>query len=221
MPLPKAVRRLTPDRLRESVLLRAVAVGSGLIPPRTMHTAGESALLAELARDRRTLVEIGVYEGSSAVVLARAAPPEGTLHLIDPFTSTALRPGQRGTAHATRRVVARAVAARGGPRVQWHVELSEQTAAGWSQPLDMVFIDGDHSQAACRLDWELWSPWVRPAGVVALHDARAGKPGGWGLPGPTAVVDDLFRGPEPVPGWRLGRELDTIVVVERSVLTDL
>ena len=216
MPLPKAVRRLTPDRLRESVLLRAVAVGSGLIPPRTMHTAGESALLAELVRDRRTIVEIGVYEGSSAVVLARAAPPEATLHLIDPFTNTALRPGQRGTEHATRRVVARAVAGRAGPKVEWHVELSEQTAAGWSRPVDMVFIDGDHSEAACRLDWELWSRLVEPGGVVALHDARDGKSDGWGLPGPTAVVDGLFRDADPAPGWRLVREADTIVVVERQ-----
>ena len=195
--------------------MRAVAVGSGLIPPRTMHTEAESALLAELARGRQTLVEIGVYEGSSAIVIARAAPPEATLHLVDPFTNTALRPGQRGTEHATKRVVARAVAARGGPRVEWHVELSEQTAAGWSQPIDMVFIDGDHTKAACRLDWELWSPHVPAGGVVALHDARDGKPGGWGLPGPGAVVDDLFRGPEPTPGWRLVREVDTIVVVER------
>ena len=216
MPLPTAIRRLTPDSIRDNVTLRAVAVGSGLIPPRTMHTQAESALLAELARDRRALVEIGVYEGSSAVVLARAAPPEATLHLIDPFTNAALRPGQRGTERATRRVVARAVAGLPGPTIEWHVELSEQTAAGWSQPLDMVFIDGDHSQEACRLDWDLWSPWVESGGVVALHDARDDKPGGWGLPGPTAVVDTLFRGQAPVPGWRLIREADTIVVVERG-----
>lgn len=193
-----------------------MAVGSGLIPPRTMHTEAESALLGELARGRKALVEIGVYEGSSAIVLARAAPPEATLHLIDPFTNTALRPGQRGTAHATRRVVGRAVSGRGGPKVEWHVELSEQAATGWSQPLDMVFIDGDHSQEACRLDWALWSPWVRPGGVVALHDARDGKAGGWGLPGPTAVVDDLFRGADPTLGWRLVREVDTVVAVERQ-----
>ena len=216
MSLPLAVRRLTPDRVRESVLLRALAVGSGLIPPRTMHSEAESALLAELAAGRRRLVEIGVYEGSSAIVLARAAPPEATLHLVDPFVNTALRPGQRGTKHATRRVVRRAVAGRAGPKLEWHVALSEQAAAGWSQPVDMVFIDGDHSEAACRLDWELWSRWVRPGGVVALHDARQGKPGGWGLPGPTTVVDALFRGQNALTGWRLARELDTIVVVERS-----
>lgn len=180
-----------------------------------MHTAAESALLAALAAGRRTLVEIGVYEGSSAVVLAGAAPLDATLHLIDPFTNTALRPGQRGTETATKRVVARAARRHGGPRIEWHVEKSEVTAAGWREAVDLVWIDGDHSEAACRLDWETWSSWVRPGGVVGFHDAREGKPGGWGLPGPTAVVDQLFRGAEPVPGWRLLRDVETTVVVER------
>ena len=214
MALPKAVRRLTPDRVRHNVRLRALAVGSGLIPPRTMHSPRESALLAELADGRRTVVEIGVYEGSSAIVLCRAMPVDGTLHLIDPFTGNALRPGQRGTEAATRRVVARAAAERGGPRVEWHVELSEQTAERWSAPVDMVFVDGDHSEAGCRLDWEKWSPFVRPGGVVVFHDARAGRPEGGGLPGPTAVVDSLFR-PAGSPAWRIAREVDTAVAVER------
>src|SRR5258705_10522972 len=85
MPLSQAVRRLAPDRLRYSVRLRALAVGSGLVPPRNMHSPAESALLAELARDRRTVVEIGVYEGSSAVVLAGPLASDAPLHLIDPF----------------------------------------------------------------------------------------------------------------------------------------
>lgn len=213
--LPKAVRRLTPDRVRESVLLRALAVGSGAIPPRTMHSPAESALLAELAAGRERLVEIGVYEGSSAVVLARAAAPGATLHLIDPFTGTALRPGQRGTERATRRVVSRAARERGGPRLEWHIQRSDEAAAAWREPVDLVWIDGDHSEASCRLDWELWSRWVRPGGVVGFHDARAGRAGGWGLPGPTAVVDELFRGSRPLPGWRIVREADTAVAIVR------
>ena len=36
MALPKAIRRLAPDRLRDDVRLRSVFVGAGLIPPRTI-----------------------------------------------------------------------------------------------------------------------------------------------------------------------------------------
>jgi predicted O-methyltransferase YrrM len=181
-----------------------------------MHTEAESAALAELAHGRLRAVEIGVYEGSSALVLCAALPMDSTLHLIDPFTGNALLPGWRGVEGATRRVVARATRARGGPAIRWHVELSEQTAAGWEGPVDLVFIDGDHTEAGCRLDWDSWSPFVTPGGVVAFHDARAGQPGGRGLPGPTAVVDGLFRSAAPVAGWSLRSEVDSLVAVQRD-----
>lgn len=38
------------------------------------------------------------------------------------------------------------------------------------QPIDFVFIDGDHSYDGVRADWMAWSPLVRPGGLVAFHD---------------------------------------------------
>ncbi len=216
MPLPKAVRRLTPDRVRDDVRLRALAVGSGLIPPRKMHTEGEAALFAELASGRRQVVEIGVYEGSSTLVLAQHLPSDAVLHLIDPFIDDAgLFSGWQGSAWATRRVVDRAVRRHGGPTLRWHVERSQDAGRAWTTPVDLVFIDGDHSEEACREDWELFSPWVEPGGVVVFHDARQGAPGGEGLPGPTATVDELFRGPRATDGWRIRAEEYSAVAVER------
>ena len=222
MPLPKAIRRLTPDVIRHDVRLRALGVGSGLIPPRLMHTQPEADLLAELAATARTAVEIGVYEGSSALVLVRSLPVDAVLHLIDPFAdSRGLAAGWRGTAWATRRVVERAVRERGGPTLRWHVERSEQAGRRWATPVDLVFVDGDHSLETCRLDWEQFGRWVKPGGIVVFHDARMGRPGGEGLPGeggvdgPTALVDELFRGPAAVDGWRIRAELHTTVAVER------
>jgi MMP 1-O-methyltransferase len=223
VPLPKAIRLLTPDRIRQDVRLRAAAVGTGLIPPRLMHTQPEADLLADLAAGRRTAVEIGVYEGSSALVLVRALPVDAVLHLIDPFVdSRGLATGWRGNAWASRRVVGRAVRARGGPTVRWHVERSQVTGRSWSTQIDLVFIDGDHALESCRADWELFSPWVSPGGVVVFHDARMDKPGGEGLPGeggvdgPTTLVDELFRGPGAIGGWRIRAELHTMVAVERQ-----
>ena len=214
MPLPQSMRRLAPDRLRYSVRLRALAVGSGLVPPRTMHSPAESALLAELARDRRTAVEIGVYEGSSAVVLVNALPSHATLHLIDPFgASPTLLPGWAAVEGATRRVVGRAQSRRGAsPRVVWHVERSAATAARWREPVDLVFVDGDHTEAGCRGDWEMWSRFVAPGGVVVFHDAAGPR----AIPGPRAVVDGLFRGRDEPAGWRIRDEVETAVAVERT-----
>jgi predicted O-methyltransferase YrrM len=218
MPLPKAVRRLTPDRLRDDVRLRALGVGAGLIPPRTMHSDAEAALLRELARGRRRVVEIGVYEGSSAVVLCEVLDPGAELHLVDPFGHhpMALPEGWGATERASRRVVARAARRHDGPVVRWHIAMSEDAARGWTAPVDLVFIDGDHSEEGCTLDWELWHPFVEPGGVVLFHDARETQPGGRGLPGPTAVVDRLFRGPGALPGWTILREADRAVAVARQ-----
>ena len=85
MALPKAIRRLAPDRLRDDVRLRSVFVGAGLIPPRTMHSEDDAAVLRATAAGRRRVVELGVYEGSSAVVLCEVLDAGAELHLVDPF----------------------------------------------------------------------------------------------------------------------------------------
>jgi len=230
MPLPATLRALVPDSIRHNARLRAAAVRRGLIPPMPMHTEAEAELLAELADGRSRAVEIGVFEGSSALVLVNALPPAATLHLIDPYAAAdqlvadserRLPEGDdrwRGTERAARAMLARAAAQRGGPRIDWRIARSEDAAAGWSEPLDFVFIDGDHSEGACHRDWDLWSPRVVAGGVVAFHDARAGKPGGWGGPGPTAVCDALFRGAGARAGWSIVGEVDTLVAVEHSTV---
>ncbi len=210
MALPAAIRRRMPDRLRHSARARALALRAGLVPPRTMHSPGESALLAELARGRRRAVEIGVYEGSSALVLAGALPLDAELHLVEPF-GAGMEFWEPADEYAVKAVVARATRRRGGPQVRWHVRTSEEAASGWSAPVDWVFFDGDHSEAACRLDWELWSPHVAAGGVVIFHDANGGDPG------PTAVVEDLFgEGGVGGRGWRVSAGRDTMVAVTRT-----
>src|SRR3954468_17193243 len=168
MPLPKAIRRLTPAGVRAAPRVRALAVGAGVIPPRALHSDGEAALLAELARGRRRVVEIGVFEGSSAIVLCDVLDPGAELHLVDPFgfRPTALREGAAATEWATRRAVERAARRWNGPQLQWHVDFSASVAERWTLPADLVFIDGDHSEIGVTKDWELWHPFVVAGGAV-------------------------------------------------------
>jgi predicted O-methyltransferase YrrM len=217
--LPKALRRLAPARLRDDPRLRGIAVGSGLIPPRTMHSAAEAGLLRELAEGKRRVVEIGVYEGSSAVVLCEVLGADAELHLIDPFGhhASALPPGWAARERATRRVVARAARRAGtsAPRVHWHTTFSVDAAREWTAPVDLVFIDGDHSEQGVAADWDAWHGFVAPGGAVVFHDARAGAADGRGLPGPTAVVDRLFRGAGAIGEWAIVAEADGAVAVRR------
>ena len=43
--LPKSIRSLAPDRVRDDVRLRSLLVGAGLIPPRTMHSDQDAGVL--------------------------------------------------------------------------------------------------------------------------------------------------------------------------------
>jgi predicted O-methyltransferase YrrM len=216
--LPQPVRSLAPARLRDDMRLRALTVGLGLIPPRTMHSVDDARVLLDAAAGARRVVEIGVYEGSSALALQRALGPDAELHLIDPFGRhpDALPGGWGASEHATRRVLARGARRLGAraPDVRWHVALSHEVAAHWSGEVDMVFIDGDHSELECERDWLEWSPFVAVGGRVVFHDARADRPDGRGLPGPTAVVARHLRGGGSE--WTIVAEADRTVAARRG-----
>jgi predicted O-methyltransferase YrrM len=215
MPVPQALRRLAPDRLRDDPRLRAATLAVGLIPPRVMHSAAEAAALTRWAAQAHRVIELGVYEGSSALVLSAALGSDAELHLVDPFVDEsgwALRPNWRPNVTATKMAVRRGQPP-SGPRIIWHHARSQDVGRDWGGgPADMVFVDGDHSPEGCREDWEMWHRHVRPGGTMAFHDARAGQPDGRGSPGPTSVVDELFRVQE---SWPIVEELESLVVVQR------
>ncbi len=47
---------------------------------------------------------------------------------------------------------------------------SADVARLWRTPLGMLFIDGGHTDAAARQDYEGWAPWVAIGGALAIHD---------------------------------------------------
>ena len=217
MPLPKALRRLAPDRVRDDPRLRALAVGTGVIPPRTMHSAGEAALLADLARGRRRVVEIGVFEGSSAVVLCDVLDPGAELHLVDPFGHHAERAarGRGGDRVGDRRVVERAVRRARRARACTGTSTSARASPERWDAAGRPRVHRRRPQRGRRREGLGPVAPVRRRGrrPSLFHDARASQPGGRGLPGPTAVVDRLFRGPRRAAGWEIAREVDRAVAV--------
>jgi len=76
----------------------------------------------------------------------------------------------------------------------------DSKAVTWlGAPINMVFIDGDHTYQGCRGDILAWLPRVAPGGVLALHDYRKAaddKP----HPGVDRAVDELLLGRYEVIG---------------------
>jgi MMP 1-O-methyltransferase len=47
---------------------------------------------------------------------------------------------------------------------------SAVVASGWRTPLQLLFIDGGHSEAAAHQDFDGWAKWVIPGGALIIHD---------------------------------------------------
>jgi predicted O-methyltransferase YrrM len=110
-------------------------------------------------------------------------------------------------------VARRAVGSVENGQVRWWRALSSGVAAAWSEPIDFLFIDADHSFDGVSRDWADWAPRVRPGGHVALHDARVFA-GGWTQEstGPVRLVAGL----EDDPRWRCAAAADSMVVLQRA-----
>jgi hypothetical protein len=183
----------------------------GLRPVRAQHTSAEHEALQRWATGRASLVEIGVAEGVSGLAMREVMAESGTLSLIDPFHLSRVP-----ALNFTKRAAHRAVKSYSRGNVRWIEEFSFDAARVWSAPIDLLLIDGDHSENAVRTDWDDWSRFVIPGGIVIFHDARVFE-GGWTNSdyGPVRLVDDLFRS-KKVPNWTIAEEVHSLVVVERT-----
>ena len=131
-----------------------------------------SWLLHGLVRTMRpsVCVEIGSARGRSAcyVGMALRQLKHGKLYAIDPHTSTDWNDNKSSDTYGT---IQKNIHAFG---VEDHVEIirkySGEAAEGWDRPIDMLFIDGDHSYEGVKRDWSLFTPHVAPFGVVVFHD---------------------------------------------------
>lgn len=145
-------------------------------------------LLYGLARSLKpeVCVEIGSARGKSAchVGLALRENGKGKLWAIDPHRATDWNDaGSVDSYEAMRANVRRAGL---GEWVEIVREDSANAGGAWSRPIDLLFIDGDHSYDGVKADWDAFARHVRPFGFVVFHDTL------WDLrPDPRYSRDDM------------------------------
>ncbi|PWR21977.1 class I SAM-dependent methyltransferase [Zavarzinia compransoris] len=159
----------------------------------------EALLLHELAgRQHRAgrCVELGSYQGRSALALASALPAGQRLLCVDTFAGSAEhQPGGAffepstlapdGTV-STLGLFRRHVAAAGlDDRVETWAMPSLAAAARFEGRVSLLFVDADHAYAGVSADLAAWRPHLGPGAVVVLHDV-----GDW--EGPTRCAADLL-----------------------------
>jgi predicted O-methyltransferase YrrM len=177
----------------------------GLREPATQTTEPERRCLARHAEGRRRIVEIGVYHAANTALFRNLVHEDGEVIGIDPHP-----PGRLGVSferwiaeyHVSRVRRARARLIR---------QFSHDAVTAWSEPVDFLFIDGDHSWDAIARDWNDWSPHVAKDGVVALHDSRS-TPGKADLDSVRFTTDVVRQDPR----FEVIDEVDSLTVLRRA-----
>jgi predicted O-methyltransferase YrrM len=125
------------------------------------------------------VLEIGTDKGGTLFLLSWASAPLARLLSVD------IRDHGR-----LRRRLYRSFGRR-GQRIDVlcadsQLEETREAVEGWfgGQPIDLLFIDGDHAYESVKRDFELYTPLVRPGGTIALHDI---------VEGPAGTVGDVPR----------------------------
>jgi predicted O-methyltransferase YrrM len=128
-------------------------------------------------------VEIGTYCGRSTVLLGAAAAQTGSvLYTVDHHhgseehqpgwefhDTTMVDPvsGRFDTLPTFRRTLD---AAGLDDTIVAVVGKSPVVAHGWRTPLELLFIDGGHSEKAAQADFDGWAKWVSVGGALIIHD---------------------------------------------------
>ena len=114
----------------------------------------------------RALCEIGTSAAGTLYLLTRVAADDAVLVSVDLDVPPHAAAARSRLARASQRVVSVAGDSHSP------ATLARVTAALDGRPLDVLFIDGDHSYEGVRRDWDLYAPLVRPGGVIGLHDVH-------------------------------------------------
>jgi predicted O-methyltransferase YrrM len=168
----------------------------------------EAIALMELASEVPSgscIVEVGSYRGRSASALALGANG-APVYAIEPHESfEGIYGGQFGP--ADRRAFFENLLKVGVVEKVRLVNLSSEVACqGWTHPIGLLWIDGDHTVEGVRRDFESWAPFLQPGGVVAFHDAN--DPDG----GPAKLIEELCAG----GSYERCAEVHRIVALRRS-----
>lgn len=130
------------------------------------------------------IVEIGSFLGAGTILLAgpRRLRGSGVVHCVDPFDCS----GDPFSIPFYQRILTEA----GGGSLRDHFEKNIRHAGvtswvevhqgratevgqNWETLIDLLFLDGDQSRAGARAAYETWARFLKPGGVIALHNSTA------------------------------------------------
>jgi predicted O-methyltransferase YrrM len=148
--------------------------------PGWFNHGAELLRLVELHRPE-VCVELGTWLGASAIPVALAVRRwGGTVTCIDTWAGdVAFHPERRAMTPWMLVSCARNLVEAGvGADVRLIPATTRAAAASWTQPIDYLYIDADHTYDGVRADLEAWAPFVVRGGIILGDDyGHAAFPG--------------------------------------------
>jgi len=126
------------------------------------ETEDEQALLLQMAQavpDGGQIVEIGGDMGMSASIFCKGAAKSVSIVTVDPFDGALLETHLANLAEAGFK--GRSKQIRG---------MSEVAGRQWEEPIDLLFVDGDHAHEGVKRDIDAWVKHILVGGHVVFHD---------------------------------------------------
>jgi predicted O-methyltransferase YrrM len=117
------------------------------------------------------VVEIGSARGKSSCCMALGCKHngKGKVYAIDPHIKNAW--SEIGTSGDNEQFLRSRLKEYG---LESYCEVirdaSTNAAKTWNRPIDLIFIDGDHSYGGVKADFELFQPWFTDKCLVVFHD---------------------------------------------------
>jgi len=127
---------------------------------------------AKSCRGKGVILEIGSFKGKSTIWLARGSQSGSgvKVYCVDPFIETNNYRRSKGEISLLAAFSKNISDAGVSDTVVPFVGTSAERAKDWDRPIELLWIDGDHSYEMVRLDFELWSPHLVEGGIIAFHN---------------------------------------------------
>lgn len=182
-----------------------------------LHDA-EGQLLYKLAKQctgKGVIVEIGSWKGKSTIWLAKGslAGKKVKIYAIDPHTGSKehrIKINKLNTFTEFKQNIKKANVEK---IVNPIVKTSEKALENFNKPIELLFIDGDHSYKMVKKDFKMWSPKLIDKGIIAFHDTT-----NW--PGPKKVVSEFIFNSKYFINVNFVRSISYATKVRKNVLSD-
>jgi hypothetical protein len=168
----------------------------------------EAVYLYKVARSLPTekpvrVVEIGTWQGKSAIVIGKALHKHPDVHItcIDPFNADGDTQSRQNYQNKLSKLKISLKDMCWGNikknKLDHIIEViqgySYEVSPMWKDPIDLLFIDGNHDYASVRQDFNEWTPFLIKDGRLVMDDVYLN---GGGHQGPAMLVkESIFDNP--------------------------